>query len=113
MKRIIFVAAVTGLTIAATGPALAISRYQSSSLTCEGARQAIRSEGAVIIRYPSKRVGNMTLYDRYVVNSDFCDPNEYAERAYVPTSDSPRCPVLACEPKSNLDGLMFIPRHQL
>lgn len=112
MKRITCATAAAAI-IAAAGPAHAISRYNSATLTCEGARQAIRSEGAVIIRYPSTRVGKMTLYDRYVRNSDYCDPNEYAERAYVPTSDSPRCPVLACEPKSNLDGMMFIPRLQL
>jgi hypothetical protein len=113
MRPINFAAVASVAIIAAAGPALAISRYNSASLTCDGARQAIRSEGAVIMRYPSKRVDNMTLYDRYVRNSDYCDPNEYAERAYVPTSDSPQCPVLACEPKSNLDGTIFIPRLQL
>lgn len=109
MKRI----ALAILMIAAASPALAISRYNVPGMTCEAARQAIRSEGAVILRYPSTRVSKMTLYDRYVRNSDYCDDNEYAERAYVPTRDNPRCPVLACEPKSNLDGMMFIPRLSL
>lgn len=109
MKRL----ALAAMMIAAASPALAISRYNAGSLTCEGARQAIRSEGAVIIRYPSKRVASMTLFDRYVRSSDYCDPHEYAERSFVRTKDNPRCPVLVCEPKSNLDGLMFAPWNRL
>lgn len=109
MKHLVLAIALT----AAAGPALAISRYNATSMTCEAARAAIRSEGAVILRYPSTRVAGMTLYDRYVLDSDYCDDSEYAERAYVPTRDQRRCPVLACEPKSNYDGQFFIPRNRL
>lgn len=94
-------------------PAHAISRYNLTGMTCEGARQTIRSEGAVILRYPSKNVAGMTLYDRYVRNSRHCDPGEYAEWNYVPTKNNPRCPVLACEPISNLNNRLFIPNHSL
>jgi hypothetical protein len=88
------------LTIAATllaQPVLAISRYNSTTLTCDQVRQRVISEGAVILRYPSTRVAGMTLYDRYVTRNALCDPHEYAERAYVPTRDTDRCPVLACQ----------------
>lgn len=90
--------------IGAASPAAAISRYNSQSLTCAEARQRVIDEGAVILRYPSKRVQGMTLYDRYVTRNAQCDSNEYAERAYVPTRDEPRCPVLACERIDPLPG---------
>ncbi|MCM2473860.1 hypothetical protein HGO38_10285 [Rhizobium sp. CG5] len=96
-----------------SGPAEAISRYNLSGMTCEGARQAIRNEGAVILRHPSKRVAGMTLYDRYVRDSRQCDPGEYAEWNYVPTKDSPRCPVLACEPIPDRNDRLFLPHYSL
>lgn len=88
------------LTFAATllaQPAMAISRYNTTALTCDEVRQRVISEGAAILRYPSTRVKNMTLYDRYVTRNAMCDPHEYAERAYVPTRDTDRCPVLNCQ----------------
>ncbi|MDH4414416.1 MAG: hypothetical protein QE484_13985 [Rhizobium sp.] len=78
-------------------PAFAISRYNSTTLTCDQVRQRVLNEGAVILRYPSTRVKGMTLYDRYVTRNAQCDPHEYAERAYVPTRDAARCPVLSCQ----------------
>ncbi|MDQ0454042.1 hypothetical protein [Rhizobium paknamense] len=95
--------------------ALAIQRYNSTTMTCEGVRQAVRSEGATILRYPSKRVAGMTLYDRYVRDRGFCNSNEYAERATVPTRDNPACPVLNCQPIEDLDTgfLRIIPNHRL
>ena len=110
MKR--FLCALTVLAIA--GPAAAISRYNAPSMTCEAARQAIRSQGAVILRYPSTRVKSLTLYDRYVRNSGQCDDGQYAERAYVPTRDNPRCPVLQCKPIDRIEGFIgIIPRLKL
>jgi len=88
------------MTLAATllaQPAFAISRYNTTSLTCDEVRQRVINEGAAILRYPSTRVKNMTLYDRYVTRNAMCDPHEYAERAYVPTKDTNRCPVLNCQ----------------
>jgi hypothetical protein len=95
--------------ISAASPAAAISRYNSQSMTCAEARQRVIDEGAVILRYPSTKVRGMTLYDRYVTRSAQCDSHEYAERAYVPTQDEPRCPVLSCEPVSPLPGQFFKP----
>ena len=94
MKTLILIAA----SLLAASPALAISRYNSQSMSCAAARQAVLEQRAVIFRYPSKRVAGMTLYDRYVRDNRQCDSHEYAERAYIPTRDNPKCPVLACEP---------------
>jgi hypothetical protein len=99
--------------VLAASPALAISRYNALSMTCQSMRAAIHNEGAVILRYPSKRVPGMTLYDRYVRNSDYCDGVNYAEWTSIPSRDNPRCQVLNCQPSSNREGMFFIPRYQL
>lgn len=78
-------------------PAFAISRYNSTGMSCAAVQRAIGREGAVILRYPSRNVRGMTLYDRYVIDSSFCDGHEFADRATVPTADTPRCPVRACK----------------
>ena len=90
-------AIMTIATMTLAEPALAISRYNSTSLTCDQVRQLLVNEGAAILRYPSPRVKDMTLYDRYVTRNAMCDPHEYADRAYVPTRDTDRCPVLNCQ----------------
>ncbi len=104
MKKLVLLAVAATV---ASSPALAISRYNSPSMTCEAARAAILSQGAVILRYPSQRVAGMTLYDRYVHDNSQCDQQDYAERAYVPTRDNPRCPVLACKPIDDNENSMF------
>ncbi len=98
MKKILF-----GLAIIASGPLLwpepaaAISRYNSTRMSCAAVQRAIGREGAVILRYPSRNKPGMTLYDRYVIGSGSCDAHEFADRATVPTADTPSCPVLACK----------------
>nr|WP_222857922.1 hypothetical protein [Rhizobium cauense] len=99
--------------VMAASPALAISRYNSLSMSCQAARAAIHNEGAVILRYPSKRVSGMTLFDRYIRNSRYCDANKYAEWTTVPTRDNPRCRVLNCQDIDNLDGMFTIPDNTL
>ncbi|NKJ07322.1 MULTISPECIES: hypothetical protein [Rhizobium] len=100
MKKIVLL----GLLItSAASPAMAISRYNSMSMTCAEARATISRERAVIMRYPAKRTPNMTLYDRYVVNSDACDLGYYAYQDYLPTKDRASCPVYTCRPTTDLD----------
>ena len=94
MKRLICILA----TLLVASPTLAISRYNAQSMTCAAARQAVLEQRAVIFRFPSKRIAGLTLYDRYVRDNHQCDGHEYAARAYIPTRDEARCPVLACEP---------------
>jgi len=99
--------------VVAAAPALAISRYNPLTMNCEAARAAIRNEGAVVFRYPSKRVSGMTLFDRYIRNSNYCDPHQYAEWTTIPTKDNPRCRVLNCKNVNNLDGMFVIPYYSL
>lgn len=109
MKRIAFGLAL----ILAASPAFAISRYNPMTLTCAEARNAIRNEGAVVFRYPSKRVKGMTLFDRYVRDSYYCDGKSYAAWTYIPTRDDPNCPVLNCQNRDNVDDLFILPRNSL
>ncbi|CAN7241442.1 hypothetical protein LJR251_000926 [Rhizobium rhizogenes] len=100
MKKIILL----GLLItSATTPALAISRYNAMSFTCAEARAIINRERAVIMRYPSTRVRNMTLYDRYVSDSNACNAGYYAYQDYMPTKDRANCPVYTCRPSTDFD----------
>lgn len=99
--------AIVLVALGVASPAAAISRYNSTTLTCDQVRQRVINESAVVLRYPSTRVRGMTLYDRYVTRNAQCDANQYAERAYVPTRDEARCPVLNCQtydPSSGIPG---------
>ena len=91
-------------------PALAISRYNSRSLSCDDVHRKIAAERAVILRYPSTRVAGMTLYDRFVSNAGMCNNYEYPQRLTVPTKDRPSCPVYACKPRDDDD--LFIYRRR-
>ena len=92
--------ALIALCLAATAlPAHAISRYNSMRLSCDEAQSRIKDEGAVILRYQSKRVQGLPLYDRYVAHGGYCQPSEYAKLEVVPTADTNRCRVLKCMPK--------------
>jgi hypothetical protein len=55
----------------------------------------------------------LPLYDRYVRNSNYCDATDYAEWTHIPSKDNPRCQVLNCQSIDNLDGMLFVPHHQL
>jgi hypothetical protein len=100
MKR--FFLALTALAIAVS-PALAISRYNSKSMSCHAAQAAVQREGAVILRYPSDQVPGLELFDRYVANTAYCDADRYAKQEYIPTSDTKHCIVLVCAQRSD-DG---------
>lgn len=76
--------------------AQAISRYMSTSMTCSKVKATIGRDGAAIMQHRSPRTG-LILYDRYVKNRSFCPSNQTTDRAYVPTSDLPACPVNRCK----------------
>lgn len=80
-------------------PANAISRYNTQTMQCDTVQSRVRSEGAAILRYKSKRT-NMTLYDRYVAHGGYCDVDEYAKLEVVPAKDTNRCRVLKCMPRA-------------
>lgn len=77
--------------------ALAISRYNSQSMSCGSIQAAIQREGAAILRYSSARTPGLPLYDRYVANGSYCSYGEYAELVSVPASDTGSCLVLVCK----------------
>lgn len=109
MKRMIMISL---LAVAAATPALAISRYNAMTMTCAGARATINRERAVILRYPASRTRGMTLYDRFVQDTRSCDYGYYADRTYIPTKDTPSCPVYICRPTTDFDDeLIFRHRH--
>ncbi len=108
MKKIVLLSL---LLASAATPALAISRYNSMSMTCAEARAVINRERAVIMRYPATRTPNMTLYDRYVADSNACDNGFYAYQDYMPTKDRASCPVYTCRPMTDLDDDLLIFRR--
>ena len=93
----------------------AISRYQSTGMSCDEVRSVISEEGAVILRWQSKTVANLPRFDRFVSDSRFCSSNEITAFASVPTSDSRACTVKKCEPYEPDDdfgrGRIIIPRR--
>lgn len=74
----------------------AVNRYTSTAMTCAEVSATIAREGAAIMRYTAPRTGNL-IYDRYVRNRQFCQPNGTTQRVYIPTSDQAGCPVSRCK----------------
>lgn len=79
-------------------PAQAVERIRADENTCAKIQETLQSEGALIIQYPSTRVANLLLYDRYVSSCAYCDPGEDVAAATVPASDNPECVVQRCVP---------------
>ena len=96
------VAATAGFSLFAA-EAHAINRYTSTSMTCSKVKATISREGAAVMQYRSPRTG-LPLYDRYVKNRLFCSSGQTTDRAYVPTSDLPACPVNRCEDVEYFDA---------
>lgn len=82
-------------------PAWAISRYDSEHLSCARVQSILGSEGAAILRYPSRFNPGRILFDRYVSDGRFCDSNKYAKLTTIPTADNPHCEVLFCQQRSS------------
>lgn len=101
MNKPLASALMIGLFLAGAGPAGAEPRYNPLKMRCEAVKEVIRQHGAVTLRYTSTRVKNLPLYNRYVQNSSFCDVNEEAVPALVPTLDRERCGVKICEHREN------------
>lgn len=91
--------------------AQAISRYNSTSMSCDEVRATVRGEGAVILRYRSTRNPSLQLYDRYVSDRRYCNFDEAAETAFVPAADTKSCLVRKCVQVDPDDFLIFRPRH--
>lgn len=103
------VALAAGLLLVA-GQAEAISRYNSTSMSCAGVQQTIKAEGAAIMRYPGTTNPSLTRYDRYVAHGGFCSFGEVAKYTYIPTADAASCQVLHCV-TPNFDDDRLFHRH--
>lgn len=87
--------------------AQAISRYNSTSMTCNRVKATVRQEGAVIMRWRSTRNPSLQRYGRFVANGTFCAGSMRAETSYIPTSDRRSCPVLECKYYDPEDEFLF------
>lgn len=91
------------ITLGIASAAMAEPRYNPRRMSCDAVQGVIADQGAVTLRYTSSKVRNLPLYNRYVVNSRFCDRQDYAQPATVPTTDNPKCRVLVCAPRYSDD----------
>ncbi|MGL4404470.1 MAG: hypothetical protein ACRCT6_01810, partial [Notoacmeibacter sp.] len=67
------------------------------------------TNGAAILRYPSTRKPGLTLFDRYVADSRFCQIDEIGKWASVPAKDVQSCRVISCEKFDPRDYFPFKP----
>jgi hypothetical protein len=93
--------------ICAAGSLQAAERINTTRTTCAAIQSALIAEGAAILRYPSKRVGGLVLYDRYVGDSRLCGAGKIGIWSSVPAKDAKRCRVIACERFDPEDPLFF------
>jgi hypothetical protein len=92
MKRALIILCLLPVSIEAQ----AISRYSSTSMSCNAVRATIARDGEAIMRFRSRRDPSLQLYGRYVRNRLFCKHDEIAERKYIPAADTRSCPVREC-----------------
>ena len=76
--------------------AQAISRYTSTSMSCDEVKATIKREGAAIMQYQSKRVAGLPLYNRYVRDRTFCPGDQTTQTTYIPAAGGKSCPVRKC-----------------
>lgn len=97
MTRLKFAATALLLTFFATD-AHAITRIRADLNSCATLQRTLVEQGAAVIRWPSTRVADYFLYDRYVSPAYTCPRfNERPVRTTVPAADNPRCVVHRCE----------------
>jgi hypothetical protein len=84
MNRLIltFVASIVIATAAFGQP-----RPQTPTMSCGQARHLVATRGAIVLG-----TGRYT-YDRYVSGQEFCLVGEWVWPAWVPSADTPQCPV--------------------
>ena len=78
------------------GEAAAISRYQTTSMSCARVQAAVSSDGEAILRYPAPDNPSIMLYDRYVRDRTFCSSSQRADTRSVPAADTAKCKVRKC-----------------
>jgi hypothetical protein len=83
--------------------AQAVSRYNSTSMSCSAIQSRVWAEGAVLLRWRSTKTPGLPLGDRFVRNSSYCSPHLWAKTFHVPTADRKKCPLLRCERLNSLE----------
>lgn len=78
------------------GEASAISRYQTTSMSCARVQAAVKNDGAAILRYAAPGNPSLERYDRYVRDRSFCSSTQRADISSVPAADTRSCPVRKC-----------------
>jgi hypothetical protein len=78
------------------GEASAISRYQTTSMSCARVQAAVKNDGAAILSYPAADNPSLVLFDRYVRDRSFCSSSQRAGPESVPAADTRNCPVRKC-----------------
>ncbi len=91
-------------TLAITGSAHAINRYNSKTVSCQKARSLVAEQGAVIFRYPSARKPDLILYNRFVQHGGHCAIGEVTAPQSIPTKDTNSCTLLRCISRPDDDG---------
>ena len=86
------------------GEASAISRYQTTSMSCARVQAAVENDGTAILRYPAPDNPSLLLFDRYVRDRTFCSSSQRADLRSVPTADTPNCRVRKCVRVSGSGG---------
>jgi len=86
MERMKLLFAVIALTGMGSG-AWAQGRPLTLQMTCQGARELVSVHGAIVLNT------GPTTYDRYVAAGGQCVLGEVIEAAWVPTADTPQCPI--------------------
>ena len=85
--RAILTMALVGAVVGGAGSALAQSRPDSLTMTCTQAQALVRKQGAVVIGT------GPFIYDRFVVDRNFCTPTQRANNAFIQTKDNKYCLV--------------------
>ncbi len=75
-----------GLLLAAS-QAHAISRYNSTSMSCADIGAVVRAEGAVVLRW--KQPPDIQRFDRFVAHTGFCSWGERGRTVERPVRRSP------------------------
>ena len=83
----------------------AISRYNSTSMSCGEIKATVRGEGAVILRWRGN--SGIQRYGRFVAHGGFCESGTRAETSYVPSADRRTCAVRECKYYDPDDEFIF------
>ena len=77
-------------------PAAAAPVYDVARMDCAAVLWTLQTEGVAVLRYPSKSILRLPIFDRYVHSQKYCSQGEVARGAGVPTLDEAYCPVKKC-----------------